>query len=684
MPVCKECGGEDFDLHDGLYFCVECNTQSQIIREQTEEDDHHETILSRLAISTPTEKKKNINDVCIYGEQWNTHQCFNIIICRQVEKLIELGASLKLKEIVFNLWAKYLKECEIAFIGKKADKDWLPKLGTLPNTRDIFVLYKNKKQIPRQFNKKNLHNEVRENIETTVKSKEIIEVTNTEKSMECESSQGKNKNKIRNSKKDSKIIENDENYERKLEFSKQAKTKIDKTVIRGKNQIIKFDDVMTIEKTLAFCYLGLLLVEDSILISDIIRWAREDNFPYVSVSYLLPSSMVLQAHDWKLITPYKLPELKIINELTGKLACFLGIKEIPTKPLMPIVARFVLDLNLPLELISIIHKLMNKKKIPYTKLNVDGIPKYELRAMSTIIIALKLLFGLNDKSERKLSSLGRELEEYNNLDNHFFIWDDWVQYIKAQMNFISHAHIPLAVFMENDVYDIDKYSLFYDQVIHNHWKPKATPKSHRSLKGSIELHNSLKKLFTSLNKKEEEIISYPKTSFPFTTWTSLYRKMYFQHNSNKKIYHHHSLAYLINCKDFYSDPEILKMYQNQDFDNLFCNTEDSHVPVLPYTQYWIAHFHKTLVPEIPYNSFRWLLSVCSHYIEMTPEDIYWEITQLEKCIFKNCPELKDLPKSYYRNVNDLKEKNFNEKIIKPVKRKKTTKNPSKNLKKLHE
>jgi len=30
MPECAVCGGGDFDLSDGLFFCAECGTQSQV------------------------------------------------------------------------------------------------------------------------------------------------------------------------------------------------------------------------------------------------------------------------------------------------------------------------------------------------------------------------------------------------------------------------------------------------------------------------------------------------------------------------------------------------------------------------------------------------------------------------------------------------------------------------------
>ncbi|XP_023227696.1 TATA box-binding protein-associated factor RNA polymerase I subunit B-like [Centruroides sculpturatus] len=441
-----------------------------------------------------------------------------------------------------------------------------------------------------------------------------------------------------------------------------------KTPIKGRTKSMKFDDVMSMEKTVAFCYLGLLLTEDCILISDIIRWTREDHFPYISVSYLLPSTMILQTTDWKLITPYKLPTLNRINELTEKMANFLGIKEIPEKLLMPIIARFVIDLNLPLELISFIHKLVSTR-IPCMKFKLDGLPRYEVRAMAIIVIALKLLFGLNDKTERQLSSLGRKLEEYKNFGNQFFIWEDWVEHMKIQINFIFHSHIPLALFMENDVYDIDRYNLFYDQIVHSHWRPKSAPCSSRNIKKSFEFYDSLKKVFSSLKDSNEEQLSYPKTSFPYSVLLNYYKELYFKNNSEKKLFHHKTLKYLTNCKDYYEDLEITKIYQDQEFNDLILGSKNAFTQDFPYSQYWIAHFQKHTVPEVPYDSFKWLLSVCSCYIEVSTDDLYREVMQLESFVVKDCPKLKVLPRNYTTTVHELKEKTFGRKIKKPKYRK---------------
>lgn len=32
MPECIVCGSEDFDLLDGLFFCTDCGTQSQVLQ----------------------------------------------------------------------------------------------------------------------------------------------------------------------------------------------------------------------------------------------------------------------------------------------------------------------------------------------------------------------------------------------------------------------------------------------------------------------------------------------------------------------------------------------------------------------------------------------------------------------------------------------------------------------------
>jgi uncharacterized Zn finger protein (UPF0148 family) len=60
---CRQCQGEDFDLHDGLYFCNECGVQIENLVEM-EYDEHNANLRSSQRIKftkDKTKQKDNLN-----------------------------------------------------------------------------------------------------------------------------------------------------------------------------------------------------------------------------------------------------------------------------------------------------------------------------------------------------------------------------------------------------------------------------------------------------------------------------------------------------------------------------------------------------------------------------------------------------------------------------------------------
>ena len=58
---------------------------------------------------------------------WTSWEYYNFILKGLVDELIGLGAQKKVKIVVLQLWATYLKKLEVAFTSKKHPR--LPKLG---------------------------------------------------------------------------------------------------------------------------------------------------------------------------------------------------------------------------------------------------------------------------------------------------------------------------------------------------------------------------------------------------------------------------------------------------------------------------------------------------------------------------------------------------------------------------
>lgn len=116
---CIVCGGADFFLEGGYYFCSECQTQTQEIREQEYdvEQAHHE-VKNKSKASTKSRSSTNTDT------RLTSWEGYNYILAGLVDQLINLGESTELKEVTYQLWISYLMELEI--LSKKGHA---PKLG---------------------------------------------------------------------------------------------------------------------------------------------------------------------------------------------------------------------------------------------------------------------------------------------------------------------------------------------------------------------------------------------------------------------------------------------------------------------------------------------------------------------------------------------------------------------------
>lgn len=101
---CGLCGGNDFYKEAGYFYCRECQTQSQELREH-EFEDVHVVITSRKKVQDPGKKTKQ--------ETLLSWECYNYILFGLVNELLELGAHKSLKKTVKILWFKYLKKLKV-------------------------------------------------------------------------------------------------------------------------------------------------------------------------------------------------------------------------------------------------------------------------------------------------------------------------------------------------------------------------------------------------------------------------------------------------------------------------------------------------------------------------------------------------------------------------------------------
>ncbi|XP_076341704.1 TATA box-binding protein-associated factor RNA polymerase I subunit B-like [Tachypleus tridentatus] len=274
---------------------------------------------------------------------------------------------------------------------------------------------------------------------------------------------------------------------------------------------------MTVRKTLCFCYLGLLLLRESILLSDLLRWCKVGILPLLDAGNCLPPSMKLQAIDIPAFQIQELPYPSYIDLETGKLAHYLGVSTIPPQQLEPIVARHLKELNLPSEILLLVKCLLDifpphlqwdfsdvalkVKADERHNLESLSIPPFEARAVAYVIVALKLLFGIDGTTEREISSHLKKISKFLPTGVNLFSFADWMQYIDARNVFLSSRYTTFCFPNTEKIIDIDEFFAFYHCVSSKWFTPEPATKKTSGHCHSKKYHLALQDTFVALNKK---------------------------------------------------------------------------------------------------------------------------------------------------------------------------------------
>ncbi|XP_014293494.1 TATA box-binding protein-associated factor RNA polymerase I subunit B, partial [Halyomorpha halys] len=149
-PACIQCGGTDYVLESGFYFCSECQVQSQDIREEVYDDYWQGQRTGRISIPAPSSQEVGTQDSILKpsvatDKSLTSWEVFNVILKGLVDELTLLGAPKELKLIVLQLWATYLMKSEAAFISKHIEKR--PRLDLNFRKRDAELIYGTDKEL---------------------------------------------------------------------------------------------------------------------------------------------------------------------------------------------------------------------------------------------------------------------------------------------------------------------------------------------------------------------------------------------------------------------------------------------------------------------------------------------------------------------------------------------------------
>ncbi|XP_014774628.1 TATA box-binding protein-associated factor RNA polymerase I subunit B [Octopus bimaculoides] len=426
-PVCDE---KDFENIDGMYYCLTCCSQIPKVFDTEVESYGQENYMFSSKL------KRALPDVDKYGCKWSTIEGFQFVIKEQVKALIALGADPKLKDVVFDLWVKYLTKINIAFNNSAhGEQPFIIKFPT--RSRDVAK---------------------------TKGGSSVVKLMS--QSQETPESSGR--------------------------FSSYRFTR--STYINIAR--------MSMAKTIAFCYLGLLYTNNLTMPSDIVRWIQNGKLPYLYVSSQFPEDFKFFAEDTVTFNPPNIPSTKRIRLLCGQLIYFLKLSDIPRIPVLKLVHKCICQLNLPGHIHGLAVNIISERT-QFFQINhksLQSLPPMELFAMAYVIILIKTLFRLDGINERKMSSFAAEYAKLIE-DDDIFIWENWANHMTAIANNLKlqrETHKPCATTV---IQDLEQFL--------DHCKETSCYKTRISVntKKKTSLHESINSLFIN-------IADYWKESIP--------------------------------------------------------------------------------------------------------------------------------------------------------------------------
>lgn len=259
-------------------------------------------------------------------------------------------------------------------------------------------------------------------------------------------------------------------------------------------------------------YTGLLIINDPIQLGDMLRFIREGHLSFGCYRHFFDEEI----SDKTLNLPPRKEKLfshGFFRRRCAKVVQFLDATNYVHKPdLVSLCSRYCKELNLPRTVFECAEKLISKSapKMPFNK-HSKVLPNYEGRAMSFILFALKLLFGLDGVTEKKLSVYANIFQ-----DPKMFDFQEWQQFVGYRAAVMKRLHLPTAL-KHCDTVDSDMYL--------NYWKNQRI-----RLKGpSRQVHSEVKDYLQVLDQlvgdddkqNSSDIVVFEPSLTPFHDYTRL-------------------------------------------------------------------------------------------------------------------------------------------------------------------
>ncbi|CAL8393034.1 unnamed protein product [Gadus morhua 'NCC'] len=202
--------------------------------------------------------------------------------------------------------------------------------------------------------------------------------------------------------------------------------------------------LMSMNKTLALLYLGLLWCREALTLADLLRLVREGHLPFINAFECLPEEMKLFGRDLPVFRVQSIPSYRTVHQEACGLAVYMKLPSFPPVDLKCLqhptllTMRYLLLLNLPDQLhpwvcrVIALVGLDQGSALTFDPTARSRLPYYDVQAAALIVVTLKMVFGVDDRSEWDLSN-GASAKNKDDPDQRNFSMRRWYRLLQAAL-----------------------------------------------------------------------------------------------------------------------------------------------------------------------------------------------------------------------------------------------------------
>ncbi|KAH8242644.1 hypothetical protein KR032_000854 [Drosophila birchii] len=461
---CDVCGEKEFQEREGFFYCIECGTQKQQIQavDLTADEEFNETGAGKhnsRVIRRPKDlAKAEDNDIT----SW---EFYNYVLRGFLQELLDMGAKPELKLMTLQVWAAYMSHMEVAFC--RNNEFGLPKLNVRALPRDARIIYNYKRLKLRKSRKGSMSadpNDERAKFRMWNKTKRNLDASGFNKLKEAPES-GENKNLgLKWSWKARKTFKRKMSLKHLDKHSKTSSMQCHGLRPKAK-ELHNFDRHiyhLNLHKLYVVLAIALNMVEDDIQLTDLLRLVEEEHLTSRYMLKYLPENVAAKGKTllkelelgnqrdqcsytvcfllFSYAPNFNFFPLQFLRSHVGYMARFINLSQFQRPNLLALAERYVLELGLPPRVAKYVGSLLDLLPPSFACSHGDHVyPRYEPRVMAYIVYVMKLLFGLDDVKEKKISMSAKQInEELQNVDGVepqvplLFVFTEWMQFVELR------------------------------------------------------------------------------------------------------------------------------------------------------------------------------------------------------------------------------------------------------------